>query len=218
MNFLKTSLLGFCLFFCMSTFAGDFSEISSKNGIVILKSGEKISGQIRFFYKSDLLQVVVNAQQSKAFTAHNVDRFRFYDERFDTDRVFVSVDLRNHGYGKHGFYEVISWGSIEVLGRLKYQDKSYTNIYETSILDVDDMFVPKLIAHDYYVYYKDEFLPLKKFYEQVLEKYCEKDGELIEYLKSEHLNHNDVYTHIRIIAYYNQKAADQNFDMAVFLE
>lgn len=219
MIFFKTGLLGFGLLLCVPIFANSVSKISSKNSIIILKSGERVSGEIHFFYKSDLIQVFEGAKKSKAFSAHQVDRFRFYDDKFETDRVFVSLDLSSEGYGKSQFYEVISWGAIEVLGRLKYEDKSHMHIYKNPRAKVDDVFVPKLIAHDYLVYHQEGFIPLKKFYKQVLVKACQEDEDLSVFLKKEGImNANDVYAQLRIISYYNQKVSDNNFDMEAFIE
>jgi len=219
MIFFKTSLLGLSLLFCAPIFANSVSKISSKNSIVILKNGEKVSGEIHFFYKSDLIQILEGTKKSKAFSAHQVDRFRFYDEKFETDRVFISLDLNAQGYGKSQFYEVISWGAIEVLGRLRYEDKSHMHIYKRPRGKVDNAFVPKLITHDYLVYHQEGFLPLKKFYKEVLIKACEEDTDLSIFLKKEGImNTNDVYAQLRIISYYNQKASNANFDMEAFVE
>lgn len=219
MKFFKTSLLGFSLLISIPILANSVSKISSKNSIVILKNGERVSGEINFFYKSDLIQLLEGPNKSKAFTAHQVDKFRFYDEKFETDRVFISLDLSSQGFGKSQFYEVISWGAIEVLGRLKYEDKSHMHVYKKPKPKVNDVFVPKLIAHDYFVYYKERFLPLKYFYKKVLIKACDEDTSLSEYIRKEGiLNTNDVYAQLRIISYYNQKVSDKNFDMQTFIE
>jgi len=200
MNFFKAWLTGISLIFCLPVFAGHIMKISSKNGVVILKNGEKITGELYFFYKTDLIQIKESNQLNKAFTAHQVDKFRFYDEKF------------------YGFYEVISWGEIEVLGKLKFEDKSHMSIYKNPRLASNKVFVPKLIAHDYYVYHDADFMPLKEFHEQVLSKLYRKDEDLAKYVETEIINVNDVYNQLKIIAHYNQSISNDNYNFQQFIE
>ncbi len=218
MNFFKIGLLGLALLFCTPLFAKNIAKISSKNGMVILKNGEKISGELHFYYRSELIQIVESSKKSKAFTAHQVDRFRFYDDKFETDRIFISLELQQQSYKGSGFYEVISWGAIEVLGKLKYEDKSHLDVYKIQDSKTERAFLPRLIAHDYFVFYEDGFLPLKQYHKKVLSNMCEENETLAEYIKTEHIYENDVYGQLQIIAYYNEKVSDINYDMREFIK
>ena len=221
MNTRLAGLLCLCLLFCTPTFSRDISKISSKNGVIILKSGKKFSGELHFFYKSDLVQVKIKQNQSRAFTAHQVAKFRFYDENFNTDRVFISVDTRNTSKNSHiksGFYELISWGEIEVIGKLKYEDKSVIELYKNPRLQSNKAFVPKLISHEYFVYFGNTIQSLNNFRKNYFSEMRNEYDEINQFIKKESLNINDIYDQLQIIAYFNKMVMPEFYNMIDFAE
>lgn len=212
MNSLRAMLLSVCLLFYIPIFAGDIAKISSKNGMVLLKSGKKISGELHFFYRSDLIKIKINANISKAFTSHQVDRFSFYDKCFDVERVFISVSKKDFNAPPHGFYEIISSGSLNVIGKLKFENKALKSIYINPRLKSHKVFVRRIITHDYFVTHINKLIPLK----QHLKELCLKDEEVSGYIASNHLILGDIDDQLKIIAYYNEKSDNNDFFMQEF--
>ncbi|MBT30292.1 MAG: hypothetical protein CMO01_11585 [Thalassobius sp.] len=221
MNTKLAGLLCLCIFCCVPIFARDISKISSKNGVVILKSGEKYTGELYFFYKSDLIQIKLKDNQSKAFTAHQVAKFRFYDENFNTDRVFISIDSKTSGLEskiKPGFYELISWGEVEVIGKLKFEDNSAIDYYKNPRLASNKAYVPKLISYDYFVYYANQIQTLSEFKKEFFSTIIKEFSEVDQFIKDENLNLNDIYAQLKFIAFFNKHMMPINYDMKDFAE
>lgn len=213
MTILKAMLLSMCLLFYVPTFAGSIAKITSKNGKVILKNGKKISGELHFFYRSDLLKIKVSASLSKALTPHQVDSFTFYDKNFKSDRTFISVPKGFSHTPHHGFFEVISSGEFKVIGKLVYENKAYKSIYRNPRLKSHKVFVPRLITHDFFVFYPNKLIPL----EQLLTTLCKKDEETASFIESKKLKLNHIQDQLKIIAFYNEKLANKNFYIQEFL-
>jgi|GEM_PF-6100341 len=211
---LKAVLLSVCLLFYIPTFAGSITKITSKNGEVILKNGKKISGELHFFYRSDLLKIKINDHLSKALTPHQVDRFKFYDKNFNSERIFVSVPKVFSNTYHHGFFEVISSGEFNVIGKLLYENKAYKSIYRNPRLKSNKVVKSSLVTHDFYIFYENKLIPL----EQHLATLRHEDEEISSFIESKQLRLNQIPDQLKVVTFYNKKSANNDFFMQKFIK
>ena len=211
---LKAMLLSICLLFYIPTFAGSIAKISSKNGKVILKDGKKITGELHFFYRSDLLKIKVSTHLTKAFTPHQVESFTFYDKNFKSDRTFVSVPKEFSNTSHHGFFEVISSGTFRVIGKLIYENKAYKSIYRNPRLKSHKVFVTRFITHNFFVFDPDKLIPLR----QHLVALRKVDEDISSFIETKKLKLNFIQDQLKIVAFYNEKLANNNFYIQKLLD
>jgi hypothetical protein len=158
------------------------------SGVVVLEDKQVVKGEVQF--QSDVLLFKAEAQ-TVVYPAHRISSFRFYDEKENINRHYLSLRDPRFVFPVTHFYEVVTWGDVSVVRRSNYpllkNDKAHSE-------------------YDYFVLRENELTSLKKFrshvYDELLERY---PLTMKEYVSTQHLNPNQMADAIRIVKFYNQQ-------------
>ena len=166
------------------------AEVTFHDGVVVLRTGEIVSGKISV--ASFQLALVEKGEVRQVFPAHLVDKIRFYDEEHNINRKFISV--QSNISNEFSLYEKIVDGAAIVLRKPKFLTWQSSQV---SVLDHTQF--------EYFVMYEAEIVPINQVKRAFFNNWNRMVAdELSSYVKYEHLNLYDTADVILLIKYYNQ--------------
>lgn len=108
------------IFFCLwstSSFAQDFPSEIWHEGFVVLIEGDTLSGQIKYDFDNDLIQLDRKGIL-KTYAARKILFFKIRDEMAKNDRIFYSLPYKVHSdYEVPILFEVLYEGKLTLLSR-----------------------------------------------------------------------------------------------------
>ncbi len=180
----------FVLVSLLGCFGFSQAEVTFHDGVVVLRTGEIVSGKISV--ASFQLALVEKDGVRQVYPAHLVDKIRFYDEEHNINRKFISVQCNIAN--EFSLYEKIVVGAAIVLRKPKFLTWQSSPI---SVLDHKQF--------EYFVMWEDEIVPINQVKRTFFNNWDRMVAdELSSYVKDKRLNLYDTADVIRLIKYYNQ--------------
>ncbi|MEP2667995.1 MAG: hypothetical protein ABJH04_03310 [Cyclobacteriaceae bacterium] len=180
----------FLLISLIGCFGVSQAEVTFHDGVVVLRTGEIVSGKISV--ASFQLALVEKDEVRQVFPAHLVDKIRFYDEEHNINRKFVSIQSKITK--EFSLYEKIVNGAAIVLRKPKFLALQSSQV---SVLDHTQF--------EYFVMYEGGIVPINQVKRTFFNSWNRMVAyELSSYVKDEHLNLYATADVILLIKYYNQ--------------
>lgn len=185
------------IFFCLllvNSLELNAQPLKWYDGSVVLTSGKVIVGKMVI---DPFLDVVLFEENDKRMVlpAHKVRSLYYYDEAYDINRRFISLEERVLPYNDHKLYEIVVHGEVNVLRKQKTR---FSN--------------PKdALDFTYYVSYRDEVVLLRKFGKKIYPQLRSSMEKLDDFVSANHLREYDSSNSIEIIEFYNRQLRDEMF-------
>lgn len=165
------------------------AEVKWSQGSIVLATGEVRQGEIAFQVSEIVLFRTKN--ELTVYPAHKIHSFYYFDKPENINRKFIAL---SSGNGKpSAFYEVVVWGEVKVIRKLK---SSVLSNRKKS--DNDDYF--------YFTYQQNSIVDLKDFRRKVYPNLISGNNHILNQINEQHLNPNDDSDAIKIIRLYNKLA------------
>jgi hypothetical protein len=156
-------------------------------GVVVLPDQQVRTGQMTLH--ADVL-IFRSNEQVTVYSPHQIASFRFFDQKENINRQYLSVSDRNSIYPIHRFYEIVTKGNISVVRRNNYP-------LLTSVDDKD---------YSYFSLRHNELIPLKRFRSRVFPELLHHlPFQLNDYITQQNLNPNRMADAIQIVQFYNRQ-------------
>jgi len=202
-DFLKlgraTSIILVFLSLSTSSLAQVFPFDLWHDGKLVLESGDTIKGTIKYDLQ-DLLQVKHNGRL-ESFSARKVVFFEIFDQSYKRYRTFYSLPFSpTGGYKTPIFFEVLTEGKITVLTREKIEYRSYSSPFFYS-----GGYSSRLVLVNMYFLLKENGT-IEQFSGKRSDWYDlmgNRQNEVHDYAKENHLDMDRKYDLKRVIDYYN---------------
>lgn len=173
------------------------------SGALVLRSGLEMNGEVAYEPVAEIVQFR-NAGIVKAFTSHQVQSFRFIEEKFGMLREFAAYDVQigSRPVSKT-FFEVVLKGPLMVVRRINNPWELEPSALErqNQVVVADFDYQNNFI---YYVYHEGQFVNMKRFKKAVLPLMHEYKQELSQYVRKKDMTPRSNIAHqIRLINEYN---------------
>jgi len=187
--------------FHLAATASKYEAFVWHTGYIQLNNNTRLQGTIGFDHTQEVLILETAEGIRKAFSPQKVAYFGFYDEYFENDRIYVTLEMENrNGYVSRGFFEVLMDGPLAVLRR----EKKYANIRMVLTTDHSGHFSRHAACFDYYIYQGGEFTTLDDFQEYIYPMMLQNNEEKISRMVNEsELNLRYMKHKIMVVDYYN---------------
>jgi hypothetical protein len=160
-------------------------------GSVVLISGKVIVGKMVIDPFLDVVLFEENDERT-VLPAHKLRSLYYYDDAYDINRRFISLEERILPYNGHKLYEIVVHGEVNVLRKQKTR---FSN--------------PKdALDFTYYVSYRDEVVLLRKFGKKIYPQLRSSMEKLDDFVSANHLREYDSSNSITIIEFYNRQLRD----------
>lgn len=160
----------------------------SFQGVVVLQSGEVITGQI--YMPSFELVFLVSDEQRIALPVHKIKQVRFYDHFIDVNRKFEVFQYSEAGFSGLALFETVLVGHIQVLRKPRMNrlgvsgdDHAEFNYYYVTVDGIENV-----------LKFNRKLFPLIQ---------AELGNVLKEFLREHSLNASNTVDAIQIIKFYN---------------
>lgn len=193
------------LFFSLSVQAQVFPSEVWHQGTVVLISDDTLKGLIKYDIENDALQIKIEEDRIKAFSAHKLFYFEIYDTGIKSYRSFYSLPLEvSRDFAVPMLFEVLYEGRLTLLCREKIvQDNnaSQSNSALTAVMPNDTRM---MLDFDFYFLEKDGTInlynPKRRLLLSIMDR---KYNEVKKYMRRNKLRHDQISDLVRITAYYN---------------
>jgi hypothetical protein len=180
----------------------DSNENGWHLGSITLNTGQAFSGKVRYDQLTELVQLRTETML-KAFSARQVQSFRFSEQAYGMLREFITVDFHPSArYARKTFFEVVLKGPLMVLRQphhLNNRSLAQNHPSDNSLALFD-----YLTGFSYYVYTQNEFVAIRNFKKAILPLMIKDFGrELAQIVKDKKLRIFRLDSQIRLINYYN---------------
>ena len=119
-------------------------------GVIIDKNKEVLISELAVETAFDAVSYKTSENASAILPAHQVSSFRYYDDRDNINRKFISLRFN----GRYQFYEVVIPGDFQIIRRLK----KYALTWEVNERE----------SYHFFTWYKGELKPIEKFKSTIL--------------------------------------------------
>jgi hypothetical protein len=137
------------------------------NGQVVLANGHQLTGRINYNWKADVVQLQLSDGRLKAFSAHQVGYFTFYDRQKAHHRKFIAIDLPAKSKLNHKrFLEEIITGPLLVYRELRNRRELF-KLADLTIYGNEELFLQNADNFNYYVFVNEAFTNLKSFNKRI---------------------------------------------------
>ncbi|MEK6780610.1 MAG: hypothetical protein AABY93_02835 [Bacteroidota bacterium] len=156
-------------------------------GIIVMVDGEVRQGELAF----QVSEIVLfrDAGVVTVFPANKVRSFRNYDQEENINRKFVSRASQTGRIAS--FYEIVVWGEVSVMRKLKSQVISNQ---ENSDKD----------GYDYFICFQNNLVNLRHFRSKVYPNLISSSSQMEVLISCHHFNPNNKADAIQIIQFYNR--------------
>jgi hypothetical protein len=164
-------------------------------GVIQLNTKEKVWGEINYNPQYDIIQCK-NEGMIKAFSAHNVVAFRFFDEELSVNRYFRTVEEKRGFYKKKSFYEIVIDGNLKIIRKKKNFTSFKSSPEEYSVHEKD---------YNYFVLNGGRLTKISKFKKEIIRGMMrDREEEIKSYMKAEKLYSYRLRDQILIVDRYNE--------------
>jgi hypothetical protein len=172
-------------------------------GELFLENGTELTGDLNYNWKAEVVQIR-QGDAIKAYSAFQVQAFRFFDNSLNTLRTFASVqDPAHSSLHRLLFMEQVMTGPMTVYRRLHHMREPIASQNPASF-GSDAELVKDLDGFDYFVYENDSIISLDKFSQElwpVMQQEC--GDELTHYASTLAIDKSSTVARLRIINRYN---------------
>lgn len=169
------------------------------DGKIVLVDGDTLKGLIKYDFRQNLVQYVVNNRQAEIYTARKVLFFEIFDETVHKYRRFFVLPYGNaSNYKSPMFFELLEEGNITLLSRELLEYQTVTNAFYGPSYT-------RLVQTDFYYLLKaDGTIEDFRGNRNDLLALMGNKGKMVEkYIRANRLDFDDKYDVARIVAYYN---------------
>lgn len=174
------------------------SELWHEGKVVLLK-GDTLIGVLKYDFRQDLLQYVVNNNKAEIYSARKVLFFEIFDETVHKYRRFYALPYSNpSGYKAPLFFELLEEGKITLLSRELLEYKTYSNTFYGGSYS-------RLVQTYFYYLLKEDgtIVDLKGNKNDFLALMGSKGKNVEKYIRENRLDFDDKYDVAKIVAFYN---------------
>ena len=178
-------LIPFLLLITVAAAGQDLSaDLDWYKGILITKNQDTIYGRLKYDHSRKVV-VLKDSGSLKGYSSRNIEFFRVLDTEFGLVRTYTSVAyLTGSGFQTSEFFELVLSGEITVVRegtRGKFNEINYT----------------------YFALVEDYLEPFRNFKKRLLPDLVQKQPELRELIKENHLNTKKKLDRLIIVDLYN---------------
>jgi hypothetical protein len=196
------NVLSLCLLLCFfaSGYLFALPYDSWSPGVIVLRSGETIQGEVYFDYHTDVVRCK-SAETEKAFAPAQVKYFRL--EESGQHKFIPLVYSPRPGYRCESFFEVISKGPINIV-RKHNAHKHLTRNPGFMRINPELGFSNDIIGFDYYVQNQDGLRKVKNFRKEFFSLMMQDHKQEIEsFVQTHRLRLFQQASQIIVVQYYN---------------
>lgn len=196
-------LLTLTLFFSHSLQAQVFPSEIWHQGTAVLASDDTLQGLIKYDFVKDAIQVKVDEDKIRAYSAQQLFYFEIYDEGIKSFRQFYSLPYQVAvNYSIPLLFEVLYEGRLTLLSREKIVQEGSAQAVSDMTLYPNDARL--MLDFDFYFLEKDgtinRYEPKKRLLLSIMDR---KYNEVKKYMRRNKLRHDQISDLVRITAYYN---------------
>ncbi|CAN5193395.1 hypothetical protein BH23BAC1_BH23BAC1_39010 [soil metagenome] len=186
-------ILYFLAFFQLNNRNG---EVVNNDGLVwnegmgLLNSKESFKGDLNFNYHTNVVLCRID-NKVKAFPAHQVEGFWFFDQDLEINRFFVTQEFPvKRKLIRKVFLELVLMGEIPV-----YRRGNFKRHHQKA---------PAFEDFDYYAFIENDYVQLKDFGKRIYPILIENPKvEIKQFIKDQNIRPYELIDQIRMIGYYN---------------
>lgn len=197
------SALLIAFFFSLSVQAQVFPSEIWHQGTAVLISDDTLQGLIKYDFVNDAIQVKLDEDKIKAFSAQQIFYFEVYDEGIKSFRQFYSLPYQvTIDYAMPLLFEVLYEGKLTLLSREKIVQEGSNQAVTDMTLYPNDARL--MLDFDFYFLEKDgtinRYEPRRRMLLSIMDR---KYNEVKKYMRRNRLRHDQISDLVRITAYYN---------------
>ena len=172
-------------------------------GVVVLRSGETLHGEVYYDYGTDVVQCR-SEEITRAFAPAQVKFFRLEASNRQRERQFVPLVYNPRpGYRYESFFEVITKGPINVYRKHNVR-KNLTRNPSFMRINPELGFSNEVIGFDYYVLNGKGLCKIKSFRKEFFPRIMrEHQAEVERFVQDNHLKLFMQASQIIVVQYYN---------------
>ena len=177
---------------------------SWNRGKLELNSGAVLEGEVNYNWKAEVVRLRLPNGIIKAYSAHQVNRFIYYDDTHHALRTFAAVDfVVKPLVERKVFLEECATGPMAVYRRLRHQHEPI-RVKNPAMGGTDELVYDDLDSFVYYVYDDESMLELDRFAADVWPRMTKDfDNELNHYRTSRNLDVSSIMGRLMLITQYN---------------
>lgn len=196
-------LLTFTLLFSVPVQAQVFPSEIWHQGTAVLISDDTLQGLIKYDFVKDAIQIKMEEDRIKAFSAQQLFYFEIFDEGIKSYRQFYSLPYQvTIDYSMPLLFEVLYEGRLTLLSREKIVQEGSSHAIDDMTLYPNDARL--MLDFDFYFLEKDgemsRYEPRKRMLLSIMDR---KYNEVKKYMRRNKLRHDQISDLVRITAYYN---------------
>jgi hypothetical protein len=178
-------------------------------GELLLQNGTELSGELNFNWVAQVVQYR-QGSQIKAFAAHQVQAFQYFDSRLNCRRKFVTIySPVKSGFQRPRIVEEVFEGSIPVY-REVYPSYGLIKVANLTGYSTDQELIKEMNNFTYLVSYDGELLPLMRFYRRIWPKIKTAfKQELTKYALASRADWSGTLGQLQMIQKYNYLTAER---------
>lgn len=181
--------------FCLLTVNYSIAEtIDWHSGVVVLRSNEVLNGELALHPQHDLV-LFRQGEQVSVYPAHRILSVYYYDEKFNINRKFTSIQQYATSFANYRLFEIVLLGEISVVRRAM----------AAALASQDDA-----KEYHYYVRSGNDLVDARKFRSKLYNKLVESSGVLQQYVKEKKLDPASTADIILIADFYNRHLPAEN--------
>jgi len=136
------------------------------NGELSLKNGVVLTGELEYNWKAEIVQFR-EGNAIKAYSAFQVKEFKYFDDRLNTLRKFITVDYPiKESVHTPRFMEEFGIGSLMIYRRLRHA-RDPLKLNNASNAGIDDKLIRNINNFTYYVLEGDSLSKLDDFFREL---------------------------------------------------
>lgn len=172
-------------------------------GVVVLRSGETLHGEVYYDYCTDVVQCR-SEETTRAFAPAQVKFFRLEAGNRQRERQFVPLVYHSRpGYRYESFFEVITKGPINVYRKHNVR-RHLTRNPGFMRVNPELGFSNELIGFDYYVLNGESLRKIRNFRKEFFPRIMrEHPAEVERFVQDNHLKMYRQSSRIIVVQYYN---------------
>ncbi|WP_338874595.1 hypothetical protein WBJ53_03155 [Spirosoma sp. SC4-14] len=195
-------------------FAGGNAQARNtwNHGELLLQNGLLLTGELDYNWKAEIVQYR-DGNTIKAYSAFQVKEFKYFDDRLNTLRKFVTMDyLVKKSVYKPLFMEEFGTGSLMIYRRLRHAREPIT-LTNAPTGGVDEKLIRNLNNFNYYIQEGKTITKLDDFFR---ESWPTIEQEFAEEIHRYHTSlvagfTGNTLTKLLLISHYNQLKAQANW-------